>query len=178
MDGSKQGDSITRYIFSLLGVKTKFELRKAGVPQTVTVKKNGRCVPRLEYDFVSCPDLAQTFVVTCAAKGIPFRFTGLSTLKIKETDRIAALKTEMRKLGYVLRDANDSELMWDGERCEPSLELGIDTYEDHRMALAFAPYALKSGEIIINNPQVVTKSYPHFWESLEEVGFKIEVIEQ
>lgn len=176
MDGSKQGDSITRYIFSLLGVKTKFESRKAGVPQTVTVKKNGRCVPRLEYDFVSCPDLAQTFVVTCAAKGIPFRFTGLSTLKIKETDRIAALKTEMRKLGYVLRDANDSELMWDGERCEPSLEQGIDTYEDHRMALAFAPYVQKQDGLLINNPHVVTKSYPHFWDDLSRAGFGVEKV--
>ena len=176
MDGSKQGDSITRYIFSLLGVKTKFEFQKAGVPQTVTVKKNGRCVPRLEYDFVSCPDLAQTFVVTCAAKGIPFRFTGLSTLKIKETDRIAALKTEMRKLGFVLRDANDSELMWDGERCEPSPELGIDTYEDHRMALAFAPFVQKQDGLLINNPHVVTKSYPHFWDDLRLAGFGVEKV--
>ena len=99
MDGSKQGDSVTRYIFSLLGVKNKFQTKKVGIPQTVTVAKNGRCVPKLEYDFVNSPDLAQTFVVTCAAKGIPFHFTGLSTLKIKETDRIKALKTEMRKLG-------------------------------------------------------------------------------
>ena len=175
MDGSKQGDSITRYIFSLLGVKTKFESKQAGVPQTVTLKKNGRCVPRLEYDFVSCPDLAQTFVVVCAAKNIPFRFTGLSTLKIKETDRIEALKQEMRKLGYVLKDVNDSELLWDGERCEPSLEQGIDTYDDHRMALAFAPYAQKQDGLLINHPQVVTKSYPHYWEDLQHAGFGIDV---
>ncbi len=175
MDGSKQGDSITRYIFSLLGVKTKFESKRGGVPQTVTLKQSGRCVPKLEYDFVSCPDLAQTFVVTCAAKNIPFHFTGLSTLKIKETDRIAALKTEMRKLGYVLKDKNDSELLWDGERCEPQLEVGIDTYEDHRMALAFAPYAQKQEGLLINNPHVVSKSYPHFWKDLVNAGFGIEV---
>jgi 3-phosphoshikimate 1-carboxyvinyltransferase len=174
MDGSKQGDSITRYIFSLLGVKTKFESKKAGVPQTVTLKRNGRCVPRLEYDFVSCPDLAQTFVVTCAAKNIPFRFTGLSTLKIKETDRIEALKREMRKLGYVVKDANNSELIWDGERCEPSVDMGIDTYEDHRMALAFAPFVQKMDGLVINNPQVVTKSYPHFWDDLRQAGFEVE----
>ena len=174
MDGSKQGDSITRYIFSLLGVKTVFESKKAGVPQTVTLKKNGRCVKKLEYDFMSCPDLAQTFVVVCAAKNIPFHFTGLSTLKIKETDRIEALKREMRKLGYVLKDKNDSELIWDGERCEPSIEQGIDTYEDHRMALAFAPYVQKQAGLVINNPQVVTKSYPHFWEDLEQAGFVID----
>ena len=174
MDGSKQGDSTTRYIFSLLGVKTQFESKQAGVAQTVTLKQNGRCVPKLEYDFINSPDLAQTFVVTCAAKGIPFHFKGLSTLKIKETDRIEALKTEMRKLGYVLQDHNNSELIWDGERCDPSFEQGIDTYEDHRMALAFAPYALLHDKLIINNPQVVTKSYPHYWEDLRLAGFTIE----
>lgn len=174
MDGSKQGDSTTRYIFSLLGVKTQFESKQAGIAQTVTLKQNGRCVPKLEYDFINAPDLAQTFVVTCAAKGIPFHFKGLSTLKIKETDRIEALKTEMRKLGYVLQDHNNSELIWDGERCDPSFEQGIDTYEDHRMALAFAPYALLHDKLIINNPQVVTKSYPHYWEDLRLAGFTIE----
>lgn len=177
-DGSKQGDSVVRYIFSLLGVKTVFESKKSTKPQTVTIKTNGRCVPRLEYDFVNSPDLAQTFVVTCAAKGLPFHFKGLSTLKIKETDRIEALKKEMRKLGYVIESRNDSELFWNGEICEPHMEQGIDTYEDHRMALSFAPYALKSGSIIINNPQVVTKSYPHFWKSLQEAGFEIEVISE
>lgn len=174
MDGSKQGDSTARYIFSLLGVKTQFESKQAGIAQTVTLKQSGRCVPRLEYDFRNAPDLAQTFVVTCVAKDIPFHFKGLSTLKIKETDRIAALKTEMRKLGYVLEDRNNCELLWDGERCEPAFGQGIDTYEDHRMALAFAPYAFLYDGLIINNPQVVTKSYPHYWEDLRLAGFKIE----
>ena len=173
MDGSMQGDSTTRYIFSLLGVKTIFETQKKGVPQMVALKKNGRGVSKLEYDFVNAPDLAQTFVVTCAALDIPFYFKGLATLKIKETDRIEALKREMAKLGYVIHDANDSELYWDGERCEPSLEQGIDTYEDHRMALAFAPFALKNDGLIINNPQVVSKSYPNYWNDLESCGFSV-----
>ena len=173
MDGSMQGDSTSRYIFSLLGVKTTFETQTKGVPQMVTLKKNGRGVTKLEYDFVNAPDLAQTFVVTCAALDIPFHFKGLATLKIKETDRIEALKREMAKLGYVIHDVNDSELYWDGERCEPQLEQGIDTYEDHRMALAFAPFAMKRDGLIINNPQVVTKSYPKFWEDLKSCGFKI-----
>jgi len=172
MDGSKQGDSSVRYIFSLLGVKTIFETKEEGVAQTVTLRKSGRCVPRLEYDFVNSPDLAQTFVVTCAMLGVPFHFRGLHTLKIKETDRIKALKTEMRKLGFVLRDANDSELYWDGERCEPAADTAIDTYEDHRMALAFAPVAMKQ-PIVINNPQVVTKSYPNFWHDLRQAHFTI-----
>ena len=176
MDGSKQGDSVTRYIFSLLGVKTIFETKQEGIPQTVTLKQSGRSVPRLDYDFVNSPDLAQTFVVTCAAKNIPFRFTGLQTLKIKETDRIEAMKHEMRKLGYVINDKNNNELSWDGERCEPSMELGIDTYEDHRMALAFAPYAFATDGLIINNPNVVTKSYPLFWKDIQKVGVTIQTL--
>ena len=172
-DGSKQGDSVTRYIYSLLGVKTTFQTKKQGVPQTVTLKKNGRCVPKLEYDFVKSPDLAQTFVVTCLAKEIPFHFKGLATLKIKETDRIEALKREARKLGYVLESRNDSELLWNGEHCEPAVDEGIDTYEDHRMALAFAPFAIKRSGLVINNPQVVSKSYPKFWEDLKAAGFEV-----
>jgi len=173
MDGSKQGDSQVRYIFSLLGVKTVFENKQVGVPTTVTLKHSGRQIPRLEYDFVNCPDLAQTFVVCCALMGVHFHFRGLSTLKIKETDRIEALKKEMRKMGYVIRDVNNAELIWDGECCEPNLAAGIDTYEDHRMALAFTPAVLRTGELTINNPQVVTKSYPHFWEDIIAGGFMV-----
>ena len=173
MDGSKQGDSSLRYIFSLLGVKTTFQTKKQGIPTTVTIQRTGRCVPRLEYDFINAPDLTQTFVVTCALLNIPFHFRGLSTLKIKETDRIEALKKEMRKLGYVIKDANDNELIWEGERCEPDLESGIDTYEDHRMALAFAPVACRIDKIRINNPQVVTKSYPNYWNDLKSSQFDI-----
>ena len=172
MDGSKQGDSSVRYIFSLLGVKTAFKTKEEGVPQTVTLTKSRRPVPRLEYDFVNSPDLAQTFVVTCALLGVHFRFTGLRTLRIKETDRISALKTEMRKLGFVIHDEDDSVLYWDGERCEPQEVAAIDTYEDHRMALAFAPVSLLR-PVVINNPQVVTKSYPSFWDHLKAAGFSI-----
>jgi 3-phosphoshikimate 1-carboxyvinyltransferase len=79
----------------------------------------------------------------------------------------------MRKLGYVIKDANDNELIWEGERCEPDLESGIDTYEDHRMALAFAPAACRIDKIRINNPQVVTKSYPNYWNDLKSSQFDI-----
>lgn len=177
MDGSKQGDSSVRYIFSLLGVKSTFATTQSGVPTTVTLRHSGRCVPRLEYDFNNAPDLAQTFVVCCALMGVPFHFRGLSTLKIKETDRIEALKKEMRKLGYVIHDANNSELIWNGERCEPSINAGIDTYEDHRMALAFAPASLCIDHLRINNPHVVTKSYPHYWDHLIAAGFEVERVE-
>lgn len=173
MDGSKQGDSAVRYIFSLLSVKTKFATKTPGIPTSASLHCMGRAVPRLDYDFINQPDLAQTFVVCCAVMGIPFRFTGLKSLKIKETDRIAALISEMRKLGYVIRDSEDSVLEWDGERCETVEPIVIDTYEDHRMALAFAPIAFRVGDIYINNPQVVSKSYPHFWEDLKKAGFTI-----
>ena len=174
MDGSKQGDSSVRYLFSLLGVKTTFESTKPGVPTMVRLQHSGCCVSRLDYDFVNSPDLAQTFIVCCAVLGIPFHFRGLSTLKIKETDRIEAMKTEMRKLGYVLHDVNNCELYWNGERCEAETTATIDTYEDHRMALAFAPAAFRLPGLRINNPQVVTKSYPHFWEDLKKCGFQME----
>jgi 3-phosphoshikimate 1-carboxyvinyltransferase len=176
MDGSKQGDSSVRYIFSLLGVKTIFASKTPGKPTTVTLTKSGHRVPRLEYDFVNAPDMAQTFVCACCAMGLPFHFTGLQTLKIKETDRIEALKTELAKLGYQLEAINGCELKWDGKKSQTSdlqPQTSIDTYEDHRMALAFAPVALKH-PVIINNPLVVTKSYPHFWDDLQRAGFLIE----
>ena len=173
MDGSKQGDSVVKYIFSLLGVKTVFESRQDGRLQSVTLKKSGRCVSRLEYDFSGSPDLAQTVVVTCCMLKIPFHFQGLSTLKIKETDRIEALITELHKLGFVLTERNGSELIWDGTRCEPLPAAVIDTYDDHRIALAFAPVCL-CRSIAINNPHVVTKSYPHYWDDLSKAGFLVE----
>lgn len=180
-DGSRQGDSIARYLFSLLGVKTSFSTDADGASDDsngggesfVKLRHSGSRVLRLDYDFVSAPDLAQTFVACCAALGIHFHFTGLQTLKIKETDRIEALKTEMRKLGYVVHDVDGSELIWDGERCTPNDDIVIDTYNDHRMALAFAPLAITQGSIKINNPEVVTKSYPRFWDDLRAAGFEV-----
>ena len=173
-DASKQGDSIVKYIFSLMGVKTRFLSNGTGAT-TVRLKKWPCRLPRLDYDLLSAPDLAQTIVVTCALMDIPFRLTGLASLRIKETDRIEALKCELKKLGYVLRDENGGTLIWDGTRCEASME-PIDTYQDHRMAMAFAPAAIKFPGLRINNPQVVTKSYPQFWDDLEKAGWKIEKI--
>lgn len=173
---SYQGDSKVAEIFEQLGVKTEFvgdandDMSRDGVRLT----KTGNVCEQMTYDFVNQPDLAQTFVVTCCMLGVPFHFYGLQSLKIKETDRIEALKTELRKLGYVIKDANDSELMWDGERIEPEADAAIDTYEDHRMAMAFAPCAIKLGSIKINNPQVVSKSYPDYWHDLEKVDFEFE----
>ena len=155
-------------------VKTRFLSNGTGAP-TVRLKKWPCRLPRLDYDLLSAPDLAQTIVVTCALMDIPFRLTGLASLRIKETDRIEALKRELKKLGYVLRDENGDTLIWDGTRCEASME-PINTYQDHRMAMAFAPAAIKFPGLRINDPQVVTKSYPQFWDDLEMAGWKIEKI--
>ena len=172
MDSSKQGDTVVKYLFSLLGVRTTFGTKKPLTPTTVTLKKIDMTIPRLEYDFTKSPDLAQTMAVTCVLKEIPFRFKGLSSLRIKETDRIDALQRELRKIGAEIEIVNDDELLWDGVLSEPTGE-PIETYEDHRMAMAFAPAAMVIDELRINNPQVVSKSYPKFWDTLRECGFEI-----
>ena len=165
---SAQGDAAGAKLFEQLGVGTEFTDRG------VRLFRNGQRADVLHYDFVNEPDLAQTFVVTCTLLEIPFRFTGLQSLKIKETDRMEALKAELRKLGYVLIDTEDRILEWRGERCEPEAHPVIATYEDHRMAMAFAPAAciLPTG-IEIASPEVVSKSYPHYWDDLKCVGFEI-----
>lgn len=170
---SLQGDAAGTKLFSQLGVETLFTERG------VRLRHNGKRCQRLDYDFVNEPDLAQTFVVTCALLNVPFRFTGLQSLKIKETDRIEALKNELLKLGYVLHDEQDSILSWDGERCAPEAHPVIATYEDHRMALSFAPAALVRPEgIEIAHPQVVSKSYPHYWDDLRAAGFEVDEMEE
>ena len=166
---SYQGDSQVARLFESLGVSTEYKDKQ------VTLRKNGKPVEQMEYNFINQPDLAQTFVVTCALLNIPFRFSGLQTLKIKETDRMAALIEEMGKLGFVLHESEGSVLSWNGERCERSAE-AIDTYEDHRMAMAFAPACLVLPDININNPQVVSKSYPRYWDNLRQAGFTIKEV--
>ncbi|MBQ4485227.1 MAG: 3-phosphoshikimate 1-carboxyvinyltransferase [Prevotella sp.] len=175
-DDTKQGDAAVRYIFSMLGVKTEFSRSVERGPRseeggTIVLRKSDRVAPRLDYDFTNSPDLVQTIVCTCAAKGIPFHFRGLKSLKIKETNRLEALVSELKKVGIAIRIENDSELVWDGKRIEPNFE-PIDTYDDHRMALSFAPLALKYPSISIKNPLVVTKSYPTFWQDLKNIGFQ------
>ncbi|MCR4919378.1 MAG: 3-phosphoshikimate 1-carboxyvinyltransferase [Prevotella sp.] len=177
MDGSKQGDSSLRYVFSLLGVKTQFATKNPEVPTTVTLRRKPFHVPRLDYDFSGQPDLAQTFVVCCCMMGVPFHFAGLSTLRIKETDRIVALQREMAKLGFNIEAVGNSELMWNGQRGPMHDTEGmtiIDTYHDHRMALSFAPAALRLPSLAVNDPTVVSKSYPRFWRDLTKAGFTVE----
>ncbi|MCD8177586.1 MAG: 3-phosphoshikimate 1-carboxyvinyltransferase [Tannerellaceae bacterium] len=166
---SLQGDSACAKISRELGVGTQF------TPEGVSLKHKDNIGRKLVYNFIDQPDLAQTFAVACALMNIPFRFTGLQTLKIKETDRIEALKAELKKLGYLITDINNSILEWNGERCEPEAVPVIQTYEDHRMAMAFAPAALLLQDgIRIEHPEVVSKSYPRFWDDLLSAGFAVE----
>jgi len=119
------------------------------------------------------PDMAQTVAVTCCMLGVPFRFTGLQSLRIKETDRIQALRNELLKLGFLLEAEGDSVLMWDGSTTVRAPDPVIETYNDHRMAMSFAPAALLIPEgVSIRDPEVVTKSYPTFWRHLQQSGFQ------
>lgn len=168
---SYQGDSAVQHLFAQLGVQTEFITGKDGT-EGVRLYKTPCNVARLDYDFVQQPDLAQTFVVACCLANIPFRFTGLQSLRIKETDRMAALVCELHKLGYVVTVLDDSVLQWNGERCPAEDDPAIDTYEDHRMAMAFAPASLRLPHLRINHPEVVSKSYPRYWDDLRSAGFK------
>jgi 3-phosphoshikimate 1-carboxyvinyltransferase len=165
---SLQGDSNVANLFSDLGVTTEF------TEEGAVLRHTKRKAKKFFHDFVNEPDLAQTFAATCCFKGIPFLFSGIQSLKIKETDRVQALINELKKLGFVLKETEIGMLEWDGERCTPEKDPAIDTYDDHRMAMSLAPGALVFKTLNINNPEVVTKSYPHFWDDLKRAGFQIE----
>ena len=171
---SLQGDSRQAEWFSkYFGIHSKQE----GYDVRLTKVKN-QDINKLEIDFIENPDIAQTFVVLSVCKKIPFIFGGLATLKIKETDRIKALQIELMKFGTVLTEPSNGQLAWDGA-FDPSLKIQhpvIRTYHDHRMALAFATAAMAFPEIIIEDPQVITKSYPQYWDDLKNLGFTINEI--
>lgn len=133
----------------------------------------------LVLDFIENPDIAQTMACLCVAKKIPFTFSGLKTLKIKETNRIAALQNELIKFGAVLTEPEQDKLSWNGEIDSLSVQKipVIETYHDHRMALAFAPMALAGYQMEIADPLVVTKSYPGFWDDMRKFGFEIEQLD-
>ncbi len=168
-ENSLQGDKILIEIYKNFGVETHFTdeiicLKKINKPTLQTFEKN----------LMECPDIAQTLVVTCFGLGINCNFTGLHTLKIKETDRLQALKTELEKVGAsVSITENSIQIQTTIKNIIENSEIEISTYNDHRMAMAFAPLALKF-PIKINNAEVVNKSYPNFWNDLKTVGFMIE----
>ncbi|MGL5113022.1 MAG: 3-phosphoshikimate 1-carboxyvinyltransferase [Flavobacterium sp.] len=162
---SLQGDSALVEIYKGLGVTTVFENNSM-----ILRKESSYNLQSLICDLNSSPDIAQTIVVTCFGLGIGCHLTGLHTLKIKETDRLEALKVELTKLGAAIEVTNESLTLEPSNAIVP--EVAIDTYNDHRMAMAFAPLALKV-PIIINNAEVVSKSYPDFWNDWKEIGFTV-----
>ena len=170
-ENSLQGDSIASEIFEMFGIKTTFS------GNGVCLKKEGAASKKFEYDFANYPDLVQTFATTCVIKNIPFRITGAESLKIKETNRIKALHDELAKFGANIAETSHGVIEWDGKSSlAQSPNPIIKTYVDHRMALAFAPIAISKGEISIDDPGVVAKSYPNYWDDLKKVGFEISEI--
>ena len=170
---SLQGDSVLAEIYKSFGVETVFENNK------IQLKKVDNCqLSTINCQLNSSPDIAQTIAVTCFGLGIGCHLTGLHTLKIKETDRLEALKTELSKLGASVSVTNVSLTL---QSYSPLLDgcpkggVAIKTYQDHRMAMAFSPLALKT-EIIIEEAEVVSKSYPAFWIDLKTIGFAIEEV--
>ena len=168
---SLQGDCVQANWFEEFGITSKQEGNAVRLKKTETILPS-----KYIRNFVENPDIAQTFAGMCVCKRVPFHFSGLETLKIKETDRIHALIAELSKLGAALYEPKHGELAWDGKLDESKFysTAAIDTYHDHRMALAFAPVALANGCIVINDPMVVTKSYPGYWDDLRKIGVKVD----
>ena len=162
---SLQGDSVLVEIYKQMGVSSSFD------GNTLHLKNNGAVQSHITLDLVKAPDIAQTIAVTCFGLGISCDLTGLHTLKIKETDRLVALDTELSKLGADIRVTNDS-LHLAARKKSINENVAIDTYHDHRMAMAFAPLGIKV-PIYINDADVVSKSYPTFWNDLRSLGFSI-----
>jgi 3-phosphoshikimate 1-carboxyvinyltransferase len=160
---SWQGDRVITDIMVKLGVDSVF---KNGLLKLTKVKE----AASIYWDFTHCPDLAQTVAVVCAAKGITGKFTGLESLRIKETDRIAALQNELRKIGADLLEENNEWTLLPSKKLPA--KASFTTYKDHRMAMAFAPLATLM-DVEIDNAEVVRKSYPKFWADMESFGFAI-----
>ena len=165
---SLQGDSMITEIMANFGIRSQFK------DSGVCLFKEPKKLERKIFDFKECPDLAQTVIVCCAALGHDATFTGLETLKIKETDRVNALQTELLKIGVRLIEKNQTYKL-DSSGLNLDKNIKISTYDDHRMAMAFAPLALVIPELEIEDHLVVEKSYPDFWKHLEIAGFKLKV---
>ena len=165
---SLQGDSKITELMANFGITSQFKNGE------LLLTKESKTPERKIFDLKDCPDLAQTLIVCCAALGHEATFTGLETLKIKETDRVKALQTELAKIGVKLIEKNLTYKLDCSKRVLPK-KIQIATYEDHRMAMSFAPLALLIDEVEILDPQVVAKSYPHFWDDLKTAGFEIKM---
>ncbi|MBU82221.1 MAG: 3-phosphoshikimate 1-carboxyvinyltransferase [Flammeovirgaceae bacterium] len=162
---SNQGDSVISELMKSFGVNTQYK------EDGIVLTKIKLDTEEIELDFRDCPDLAQTILVVAAYHKIKLKVSGVESLKIKETDRLVAMKNELKKIGCDFYEEGNYWIL-EKRRREIDDELSIDTYKDHRMAMAFAPLASKKS-MIINDPDVVVKSYPTYWEDLKKVGFII-----
>ena len=162
---SLQGDSVLAEIYKDFGVETTFSNNTILLKKTTEIKSE-----HLEYDLSNAPDIAQTIAVTCLGLGVGCHLTGLHTLPIKETDRLAALQIELGKFGATVDI--DSESLTLQPQSNFNIGVAVDTYNDHRMAMAFGPLALKA-DFMVNDAEVVSKSYPDFWNDLKTLGFGI-----
>lgn len=162
---SLQADSVCAEIYQSFGVETEYLDNEIRITKTkLLIEEN------FKYDFVNCPDIAQTIVCTCVGLKTSFQLTGLQTLKVKETDRILALKNEVSKFGCDL-EVTLSSVSYDQSKTQtPDTKFYIATYNDHRMAMAFAPLCLIYENVIIEEAEVVSKSYPQFWNDLKKIG--------
>ena len=171
---SLQGDSRIATFMAQMGVTGSWN----GDDLALQSDGGANCCCSTFADLSGTPDIAQTLVVMLCLMGRPFRLTGLRTLRIKETDRLEALRAELKKLGYVVKIEGDDAISWHFETTTPELSadgsIHIATYADHRMAMAFAPAALRFPGLVIDDAQVVSKSYPLYWEHLKSVGFNVE----
>lgn len=165
---SLQGDSILATIYESLGVTTSYNEAEASITLS---KNNKQLAEHIMLHLIDAPDIAQTIAVTCFGLGLGCKLTGLHTLKIKETDRLVALKTELEKLGAQVKITNDTLELISSEKIHEKIT--IQTYNDHRMAMAFAPLALKK-QIQINDAGVVSKSFPTFWEDIQKTGIQVD----
>lgn len=170
---SIQGDAVVSEIYKQFGIVCEWDAEGA-----LELSASPDLTPRFRYDLTDSPDLAQTLTVTCCALNLPFQMTGLSTLKIKETDRLKALCTELGKVSFFIQQPVPGVLEWEGERMPvQNAPVAIDTWQDHRMAMAFAPLGLFLPGLIIKDADVVSKSYPDFWQHLRDAGFTLEEID-
>lgn len=163
-ENSLQADDVCSNIYKNFGVKTTFN------DNEIVISKNSKAnTSLLELDFIECPDITQTIVCSCIGLNVPFKFTGLQTLKVKETDRITALQNELQKIGCAI-EITDTSIQWTATKSEAIDNLSVATYNDHRMAMSFAPLCLLVDNVIVENAEVVSKSYPMFWEHLKSIG--------
>jgi 3-phosphoshikimate 1-carboxyvinyltransferase len=166
---SLQGDSVARHIFSELGVETNF------INSGCRLKNSQIQIETFAWDFSDCPDLAQTIITTCAAMGIPSSFSGLTTLAVKETDRVAALKQELGKINITIKGSGaGTVVLLPANSAQPS-KVSFSTYNDHRMAMALSALCMKNS-VTLEDPGVVAKSYPNFWKELKRAGIAIKSV--